>query len=79
MCYYLGVEKKPGWDYRFIDSLGMYIAINEKTGVMYTEDKIKYTEEECRLLKRNNFQIPLQVHLIKKVFSGEISAEYADV
>ena len=66
------MEKKPGWNYIFIDSLNQYIAINEKTDVLYTEDKTRYTPEECHMLKDVDYQIPLQIHIIKKLFNGEI-------
>lgn len=66
------MEQKPGWTYRFISSLNMQIAINNLTGILYTEDKVKYTLEEQRLLQAINFEIPLPVHLVKKVFEGTI-------
>lgn len=66
------MEQKLGWTYRFIDSLGMNIAINDQSGIMYTEDKIKYSLEEQLLLRTIDYQIPLQVHILKKVFNGEI-------
>jgi len=66
------MEQKPGWNYRFIESLGMQIAISEKTGILYTEDKIMYTAEECRLLAKVNYQIPKTVHLVKTLFNGTI-------
>ena len=66
------MEQKPGWTYRFISSLNMQIAINNLTGILYTEDKVKYTLEEQRLLQTVNFEIPLPVHLVKKVFEGTI-------
>jgi hypothetical protein len=64
------MEQKPGWTYRFIPSLNMQIAINDSTGVMYTEDKIKYSPAEQLLLKTIDYQLPLSVHLVKKVFDG---------
>ena len=66
------MEEKPGWTYRFIPSLNMQIAINDSTGVMYTEDKTKYTPEEQQLLQTIDYQLPLSVHLVKKVFGGTI-------
>jgi hypothetical protein len=66
------MEEKPGWTYRFIPSLNMQIAINDATGVMYTEDKTKYTPEEQQLLQTIDYQLPLSVHLVKKVFEGTI-------
>ena len=62
--------QKPGWTYRYIEILGQYIAVNDKTGVLYTEDKTMYTPEECRLLEKRDFQLPEFVHRVKKVFNG---------
>ena len=66
------MEQKPGWTYRFIDSLNMQIAINDTTGIMYTEDKVKYSLDEQRLLQSINYELPLPVHIVKKVFDGTI-------
>ena len=66
------MEEKPGWTYRFIESLNMQIAINNFTGILYTEDKVKYSLEEQRLLQLIDYALPLQVHLVKKVFDGTI-------
>ena len=66
------MEQKPGWTYRFISSLNMQIAINDTTGVMYTEDKVRYSVEEQRLLQSIDYALPLSVHLVKKVFNGTI-------
>lgn len=66
------MEQKPGWTYRFISSLNMQIAINDTTGVMYTEDKVRYSVEEQRLLQSIDYALPLSVHLVKKVFDGTI-------
>ena len=66
------MEQKPGWTYKFIPSLNMQIAINDTTGIMYTEDKVKYSLEEQRLLQSIDYTLPLPVHLVKKVFDGTI-------
>ena len=66
------MEQKPGWTYRFIDSLNMQIAINDTTGIMYTEDKVKYSTEEQRLLQSIDYALPLSVHIVKKAFDGTI-------
>ena len=65
-------ERKPGWNYFFCQSLNQQIAINEKTDVLYTEDKTRYSPQECHLLKSIDYNIPLCVHLVKQVFNGEI-------
>lgn len=66
------MEQKPGWSYRFIPSLNMQIAINDTSGIMYTEDKIKYSAEEQKLLKTVDYQLPISVHRLKKIFNGTI-------
>ena len=66
------MEQKPGWTYKFVNSLNMHIAINNDTGIMCTEDKVRYSLQEQRLLQSVNFEIPLPVHLVKKVFDGTI-------
>jgi len=66
------MEQKPGWTYRFVNSLNMQIAINDLTGILYTEDKVRYSLEEQRLLQAVDFEIPLPVHLVKKEFEGTI-------
>ena len=66
------MEQKPGWTYRFIPTLNMQIVINDATGVMYTEDIIKYSPDEQLLLKTIDYQLPLSVHLVKKVFDGTL-------
>ena len=66
------MEQKPGWTYRFVNSLNMQIAINNLTGIMYTDDKVRYSLQEQRLLQVVDFEIPLSFHLVKKVFEGTI-------
>lgn len=66
------MEEKPGWTYSFINSLQQHIAINDKTGVLYTEDKTMYTPQEASLLKSVDYQIPPSVHIVKKLFNGTI-------
>ncbi len=66
------MEEKPGWTYKFVESLNMQIAISDTTGIMYTEDKVKYSLEEQRLLQSIDYALPLQVHIVKKVFDGTI-------
>lgn len=66
------MEQKPGWNYNFISSLNQQIAISEKTGVLYTEDKTRYEAEEAELLKSINYEIPLQVHIVKRMFGGTL-------
>lgn len=39
---------------------------------MYTEDKIRYSAEEQKLLQSIDYALPLTVHIVKKVFDGTI-------
>ncbi|MCR5187982.1 MAG: hypothetical protein K6C97_03530 [Treponema sp.] len=64
--------EKPGWTYSYIEILGQHIAVNDKTDVLYTEDKTMYTPEESRLLKKRNYQLPKLVHQVKKLFQGTL-------
>ena len=66
------MEQKPGWTYRFVNSLNMQIAINNLTGIMYTDDNVRYSLQKQRLLQVLDFEIPLPVHLVKKVFEETI-------
>ena len=66
------MEQKPGWKYSFSTQLNQQIAVNEKTQILYTEDKTRYEPSETEILKSVNFEIPLQVHIIKKVFGGTL-------
>ncbi len=66
------MEQKPGWSYYFIDSLNQHIAINDTTGILYTEDKTLYTVEECNLLKKIDYKLPQIVHMVKKAVKGTI-------
>jgi len=68
------MKQMPGWTYRFIPSLQMQIAINDSTGLMYTEDKIRYSVEEQQLLKDLDYQLPLSVHIVKKLFDRTITS-----
>lgn len=66
------MKQVPGWTYTFIDSLNQHIAINAETNIMYTEDKIRYSPQETDLLKKIEYKLPLQVHIVKKIFQGTI-------
>ena len=66
------MEQKSGWKYSFSTLLNQQIAVNEKAQILYTEDKTRYEPSETEILKSVNFEIPLQVHIIKKVFGGTL-------
>ena len=50
----------------------MQIAINNLTGIMYTDNKVRYSLQKQRLLQVLYFEIPLPVNLMKKVFEETI-------
>lgn len=54
----------------------MHIAINDETGILYTEDKIRYSVEEQLQLKKIDYELPYEVHLLKKMFSGTLLKIY---
>ena len=62
------MDQKPGWTYRFIESLNMQIAINDTTGIMYTEDKVRYSVEEQKLLQS------IDLGFITNPKNGEVKA-----
>lgn len=66
------MEQKPGWTYRYCDSLEQQIAINDETGILYTEDKTRYSAEEAMIIIQHNYDLPKAVHIIKKVFNGTL-------
>lgn len=66
------MEQKPGWTYTYKSSLMQYIAVNDKTNIMYTEDKTMYTAQESALLSQIDYELPLCVHLVKKMFGGTV-------
>jgi len=68
-------EQNPEWFYKFSENLKQKIAFNKNTGWIYCEDGIKYSPEENAILKSTGQPIPLQVHLIKKMFDGVLISD----
>ena len=69
-------SQKSDWFYKYSENLKQNIALNKKTGWVYCEDGTKYSPEENAILKSTGQPIPLQVHIIKKMFDGVlVSAE----
>ncbi len=56
----------------------MHIAINQITGILYTEDKTPYSAFEASLLKSVDYQIPPEIHLLKRVFGGTILSVFEE-
>lgn len=69
-------KRVPGWTYAHSDLLNQDFAFrpDNKGGYeVYTEDKTHYTWSEINLIKHKG-GLPTEVHLLKKVFSGDIIA-----
>lgn len=66
----------PGWTYAHSDALAMdYASRPAPIGVGYevmTADRVRYTPAEVSRLSVAGVEISLAVHLVKKVFQGEI-------
>jgi hypothetical protein len=65
-------EFKPGWDYIYSNALQQEIAVNPETERVYCEDGTEYTQEEMRIMDSAKQEITPEVHLVKKIFGGEI-------
>jgi hypothetical protein len=65
-------EFKPGWEYIRSDTLKQEIAMNIETGQVYCEDGTVYSPEEINIMDAAKQKITPEVHLVKKVFGGEI-------
>ncbi|MBQ5908535.1 MAG: hypothetical protein IIW80_10845 [Treponema sp.] len=63
-------KQNPDWFYKYSENLKQNIALNKKTGWGYCEDGTKYSPEENTILKSTGQPIPLQVHIVKKMFDG---------
>lgn len=64
-----------GWTYGHSDSINQDIAFRKDGNgnlELYTEDKTHYNWHEISLIAKHKEGLPLQVHLIKKAFMGEI-------
>jgi hypothetical protein len=65
-------EFKPGWDYIYSHTLQQEIAVHIKTGRVYCDDKTEYSPRELNAMKNAKQEITPEIHLVKKVFGGEI-------
>ena len=63
-------KQNPDWFYKYSENLKQNIALNKKTGWVFCEDGTKYSPEENAILKSTGQPIPLQVHIVKKMFDG---------
>lgn len=67
-------ELNPNYTYIYSEELHQQIAQHKATGWTYCADGTKYSPKEMAIIagKDKAGQISLQVHLIKKMFEGEI-------
>lgn len=63
----------PEWTYDYSPTLKMKFAVRVRNGLKeaYTEDKVYYNDYEITALKKTG-ELPLAVHIIKKLFNGII-------
>jgi hypothetical protein len=67
-----GYERVAGFRYLYSEILKQEIALSEKTGRVFCQDKTEYAPEEIVLLDSRNMKLDAGVHNVKKVFGGEI-------
>lgn len=65
-------QHKAGFTYIYSDELKQEIALSHKTGRIICEDGTTYSFTEINQIVEQGKKIPLQVHLLKKIFDGEI-------
>ena len=66
---------KGDWQYIESESLKQTIAFDRNSGWLFCKDGTKYSPEELAKITQNwtgGMEMPLSVHLVKKMFGGEI-------
>ena len=66
---------KGDWQYMASETLKQTIAFDKKSGWLYCQDGTRYSPQELAKITKNWTQaidFPLQVHILKKEFGGEI-------
>lgn len=66
-------ENKDGFQYFYSPQIGQKIAVSEKTGKVYCQDKTVYSLDEVKILDKAG-GITKGVHLVKKIFLGSVVA-----
>jgi hypothetical protein len=72
-------ERQPGFIYIKSEALNQEIALSEKSGWVFCEDKTRYSPGEIELLNTRDQVITLAVHNVKKVFGGEVVKVERDI
>lgn len=65
------MAEKDGFTYIYSPELGQKIAISEKTGKVYCQDKTVYSLDEVKILQKAG-GITKGIHLVKKIFVGSV-------
>jgi hypothetical protein len=68
------MENKDGWNVRYSELLGQDIAYKKNNNGevdIWTEDKTHYKNREVDIIKKHG-KIDKNVHIIKRMFCGEI-------
>lgn len=66
---------KGDWQYIESESLSQTIAFDKNSGWLFCEDGTKYSPQELAKITQDwtcGIELPLSVHLVKKMFGGEI-------
>ena len=63
---------KPGFFYINSAILKQEVAMNVKTCRVYCEDGVQYSPREILLFYEADCEIDVGIHLVKKVFGGEV-------
>jgi hypothetical protein len=63
---------KPGFVYYNSENLKQEIAMNRKTSRVYCEDGAQYSPQEMLLFYEAGIEIDAGVHIVKRVFNGEV-------
>lgn len=62
------------WVNKYSETLKQNVAYNKITKWVQCEDGTLYSPKENAVLRKTGNPVPLQVHLIKKVFEGTVIA-----
>lgn len=57
---------------KYSTTLSQNVYMDRTTGTITCEDGTAYSAEEAQIIRNTGKQIPLQVHIIKKVFQGTL-------
>jgi hypothetical protein len=69
---------QPGFVYSDSTIINQRVALHEKSGWLFCEDKyhngefVKYSPKELQIIYDSGEKITLDIHIVKKIFMGEI-------